>query len=281
MLQVFNQDIGGWNTSNATKMDMMFNDADAFNQDIGSWDTSLVTDMNNMFYSAGSFNQDISGWDTGSVTDMNKMFQFANEFNQNLGSWNVSALSDASDMFTGVTLSTANYDALLIGWNAQTLQTAVSFSGGNSNYCKGETARTDLAAVPNSWTITDGGKDCSEYDPFVITVKTDNSGPSTDTQFGIPTSAIATYNYNVDCDDDGVDEVTGATGSFICNYTLPGTYTIRIKDNVGDGTGFPRILLQQCIRQTQAGFNRPVGDWKMDLDAKCLLWLRQYDSCCY
>jgi len=33
------------------------------------------------------------------------------------------------NMFNGATLSTANYDALLIGWEAQTLQPNVNFHG--------------------------------------------------------------------------------------------------------------------------------------------------------
>ena len=78
-------------------------------------------------------------------------------------------------------------------------------------------------------------------DDFVITVKTDNSGDSSDTQFTIPTYSDEEYNYNVDCDNNGVDDVTGVTGDYTCNYLVPGTYTIRIKDNTGTSTGFPRI----------------------------------------
>ncbi|MBW1855870.1 MAG: BspA family leucine-rich repeat surface protein, partial [Deltaproteobacteria bacterium] len=77
-------------------------------------------------------------------------------------------------------------------------------------------------------------------DDFVITVKTDNTGSSTDTQFTIPTAGSG-YNYNVDCYADGTDDVTGATGDYICSYASAGTYTIRIKDNSTLGTGFPRI----------------------------------------
>ncbi|NOZ51471.1 MAG: hypothetical protein GXP37_15705, partial [Chloroflexi bacterium] len=67
-------------------------------------------------------------------------------------------------------------------------------------------------------------------DDFVITVKTDNEGTSSNTQFTIPTTGGG-YNYNVDCDDDGVNEATGLTGNYICNYATAGTYTVRIKDN--------------------------------------------------
>lgn len=81
----------------------------------------------------------------------------------------------------------------------------------------------------------------SSADDFVITVKTDNPGASSNTQFTIPTTGGG-YNYNVDCDNDGVDDVTGATGDVTCTYASPGVYTLRIKDNTGARTGFPRIF---------------------------------------
>ena len=81
----------------------------------------------------------------------------------------------------------------------------------------------------------------SPTNDFVITVKTDNPGTSSDTQFTIPTISNG-YNYNVDIDNDGTDEATAVNGDYTCNYGLAGTYTIRIKDNSGTGTGFPRIF---------------------------------------
>ena len=83
----------------------------------------------------------------------------------------------------------------------------------------------------------------SSPDDFIITVKTDNlTSPdsSPDTMFVIPTTGTG-YNYNVDCDSDGVDDATAQTGDYFCMYDSSGTYTIRIKDNAGDGTGFPRF----------------------------------------
>jgi hypothetical protein len=66
-----------------------------------------------------------------------------------------------TEMFTGATLSTANYDALLNGWSALTLQPNVAFNAGNSTYCNGEAAKTSIMNNFN-WTITDGGLDCSK-----------------------------------------------------------------------------------------------------------------------
>jgi len=64
-----------------------------------------------------------------------------------------------SIMFTGVTLSTVNYDSLLIGWESQNVKNNVSLDGGNSKYTLGtpaEAARQRLIADHN-WTIVDGG----------------------------------------------------------------------------------------------------------------------------
>ncbi len=155
----FNQDIGNWNTANVTNMLQTFALATAFNRDIGSWNTVNVTNMKSMFLGASAFNQDIGSWNTANVTNMSFMFRNASAFNQDVGSWNVEALTNATSMFLAATLSTANYDALLTGWNAQNLQSGVSFSGGNSKYCSSETARANMISS-DGWTITDGGKNC-------------------------------------------------------------------------------------------------------------------------
>ncbi len=338
-------DLSSWDTSRITKMDRTFNGASAFNGNIRTWNTSSVGSMNYMFQGATVFNQNISGWNTSGVGNMAWMFQNASAFNQNLGSWDVSALGMANGMFRGATLSTANYDALLQGWDAQALRTGVTFSGGNSKYCAGAVAHAHISSADH-WTITDGGgcpsattsaatsitssgavlngtvnasgfsttvtfeygldtsygsTDTATQSPvtgttdtavskaitgltantlyhyrvvavngqgttdggdqtftttnplndFVITVNTSwvDTGTSPNTQFIIPTdtSGWMTYNYNVDCNSDGINEVTGVTGDYICEYgvtglnTGPGEYTVRIEDNIGAGTGFPAI----------------------------------------
>jgi surface protein len=162
----FNQDIGGWDTSRVTNMFAMFVNASAFNQDInydpdsGAWDTSSVTNMQSMFANASAFNGNIGGWNTGRVTTMRGMFGNASAFDQDIGSWDVTSLTTAAIMFSNVTLSTANYDALLIGWNAQALPNGVPFDGGNSTYCFGEAARANMMSS-DGWTITDGDKGCA------------------------------------------------------------------------------------------------------------------------
>ncbi len=153
----FNQPVGNWNTSSVTNMYRMFQYATNFNQPLNSWDVSNVTEMAQMLRFNG-FNQPLDNWNTGNVTSMSNMFA-GSSFNQDIGGWDVTALTTAAGMFTlNSALSTANYDALLIGWEAQLLNNNVFLNGGNS-YCLGETARANMIN-DHSWTITDGGRDC-------------------------------------------------------------------------------------------------------------------------
>ncbi|MEM9260611.1 MAG: BspA family leucine-rich repeat surface protein, partial [Bacteroidota bacterium] len=159
----FNQPLGNWDVSNVDDMSVMFSGASDFNQPIGNWNVEKVTDMLEMFESAVSFNQDIGNWDVGQVVDMRLMFENASAFDQDISSWQVGQVREMDWMFRGASLSTSNYDALLLGWSVQELQPNVVFDAGNSTYCIGESARAILLAAPNNWTITDAGPsaDCN------------------------------------------------------------------------------------------------------------------------
>ena len=92
------------------------------------------------------------------------MFKDAVSFDQNLSTWDITSVTTSvkskgfNEMFSGVTLSTSNYDALLIGWGSQLVNTGMNFSGGNSQYCSplAIAARSALNTT-YSWNITDGG----------------------------------------------------------------------------------------------------------------------------
>ncbi len=226
---VFNYPIGGWNVGNVTDMESMFHGATLFNQNIGSWDVSSVTTMKNMFNAAMRFNQDLSNWDVGNVSTMNAMFFHANSFDQNIGGWNVSNVTDMANMFRSVALSTANYDALLNGWNNLSLKDNVRFSGGNSKYCAGRAARNYMTGT-RGWTITDGGPACA-IDPaeyFVTTWKTTVPNET----ITLPTTGSG-YDYVVDWGDGTV--VTNQTGNASHSYSVPGVHTVKISGS------FPRI----------------------------------------
>jgi|GEM_PF-3358324 len=156
---MFNQFIGNWDTSSIVDARSAFRGATAFNQNISNWVLGNNVYFTSMFRDASAFNQNLSGWDTVSGTYAARMFSGATAFNQNIGSWDISSMTDMSSMFLTVTLSTANYDALLIGWEAQAVHDNISFDGGNSKYTGGGAAASARLALEtdHNWTIIDGG----------------------------------------------------------------------------------------------------------------------------
>ena len=153
-----------WDVSHVTDMSKMFRDATHFNQSLSSWDVSNVNNMYLMFYKASSFNQPLATWNVSNVTNMWGMFALATTFNQDISSWSVGNVLGMGAMFYGITLSTANYDALLISWAAQTVKPDVEFSGGNSLYSPGAAAAARASLINDDhWTITDGGMNVLTY----------------------------------------------------------------------------------------------------------------------
>ena len=164
----FNGDVSGWTPSGA--MTSVFLGCSSFEGNgCSTWDTSAVTSMFAMFSSCVNFSADISGWDTSSVTNMTSMLRNNDSFDRNLSSWDINQVSTFANFMTDATgLSTANYDAVLIGWeaNLQSLYPngagypyTININFGGSQFTSGgagETAKNSL--VTNfGWTITDGG----------------------------------------------------------------------------------------------------------------------------
>jgi len=82
--------------------------------------------------------------------------QGATSFDQDLGVWDISSLTKASSLLLGVTLSTANYDATIIAWEAQSHQSNVVADFGYSVLTTGGAAEAARdALVADGWTITD------------------------------------------------------------------------------------------------------------------------------
>lgn len=157
--QLFTQDLSNWDTGNCQTFSYMFYHCDVFNQDISGWDTGSMTSMTWMFYDAAAFNQDISGWDVSGVSNFDFSFRGDIAFDQDLSAWDITGMTTADGMFFGVTLSTANYSAMLIAWEAQNEHADVTFGAGNSQYSAGAAATARAALVANGWVITDGGQE--------------------------------------------------------------------------------------------------------------------------
>ena len=159
----FNQDISSWDVSNVTTMLGMFSNGlgstSYFNQPLNSWDVSSVTDMSYMFSNAVgesvAFNQPLGGWDTSNVTTMESMFAENYSFNQSLGNWDIRSVTNMEDMLDNCGMSTANYDATLIGWASGVVPTGITLGAQGLTYTLGgaaEAARTSLIST-YGWTI--------------------------------------------------------------------------------------------------------------------------------
>ncbi len=151
--------INSWDASLVTDPQTMFYGCTLFNQDISTF-LSLInpTITQYMFRGCTAFNQDVSMLDMSGVSNATSMFLLATSFNQDLSSWDISALTNLTNFFAGVTLFTANYNALILSWSAQAQTIVANFHGGNSEYTGGGVVAIARAVwQAKGWTILDGG----------------------------------------------------------------------------------------------------------------------------
>lgn len=160
----FNGNISTW-VGSATNMRAFLRLNTSFNGEVNI-DFSNVTDCRDTFSGATSFNYPIVN--VNSITLARFMLYNADAYDQVLD-FDVSAATDLRDLMALATgLSTANYDATLIAFEAS-LQAAypsgvgyphlITTNFGGSTYTLGgaaEAARTSLIST-FGWTITDGG----------------------------------------------------------------------------------------------------------------------------
>ncbi len=153
-----------WDVSNAVNMHWMFYRAYNATPDTSNWDTSQVSLFDGMFYEAFSANPDTSTWQTANATDMGFMFYNAISANPDTSTWDITQVTNMANMFKFVTLPLANYDAMLSGFASQAVNNNINFHGGFSQYCNANPDRAALIAN-NSWTIFDGGQECTPVVP--------------------------------------------------------------------------------------------------------------------
>ena len=160
----FNQSVAGFNTAAVTKMSSMFANCTAFNQSVASLNTASVSNMSYMFSGCTAFNQSVASFNTAAATNMYGMFFGCTAFKQSLATFNMAGVSSVDLMCDGCDLNapgtTANYDATLIAWAAQSLVHGLAMYFGTSEYSAGAaaTARGVITGT-YGWTITDGEHD--------------------------------------------------------------------------------------------------------------------------
>ena len=158
---------GSTDTSAVTSMAiMLFNCSNLTSLDVSSFDTSNVTSMALMVGNCtGLTSLDLASFDTSSVTNMAQMFFGCSSVTSLVGveDWAITGLDGTADLTQFLTvgsMTTAQYDNLLVKWEAQASGIpAMTPSFGTSTYTGGSaaaTARQDLIDI-DGWSISDGG----------------------------------------------------------------------------------------------------------------------------
>jgi surface protein len=150
-----------WDVSNINNLQACFFQCPNFNGNVSSWDVSNVTNFQSCFANCTNFTQNVGSWNVLAATNMSFMFQNATNFNQNIGNWDIRNVTVFTSFMAGKTFanySTANYNALLIGWASRPVKPNISIGFGTIKRTAAATAsRLVLTSAPNLWTIVDGG----------------------------------------------------------------------------------------------------------------------------
>ena len=154
----FNKSLNNWDVSNVTTFYRMFRGALSIDQDLNSWDTSNAETMEQMFYNCSQFNGDIYSWDTTNVENMQQMFYNCDLFDQSLAAWNIANVTNFTNFMQNASgLSTSNYDATLIAWQAGGHDNDISINFGGSQFTESAYAARFSLIEDDGWTIVDGG----------------------------------------------------------------------------------------------------------------------------
>jgi len=150
----FNQSLAAWNPVFLTNSSLMFANTVSFNSPVWTNGGTGNTFMIGMFQNAKAFNQPVS-FPTFSCQNMNRMFDGATAFNQSLAGFNIRNLTNAIGMLDNCNMSVANYEATLVSWAAQPVQSDVFLGGAGRQYCAvGANARSVLMGSFN-WRFFD------------------------------------------------------------------------------------------------------------------------------
>lgn len=165
----FNQDISRWDVSSVTGitepvviggMESMFRDAVSFNQDLSSWNVSNVTGFSFMFMGASAFESDLAGWNVGSATEMRYMFTNAGSFSSDLGAWDISKVTEMSAMLSLSGMTTADYSATLIGWEAAAgTPNGLTLGADGLTYTDAASGARQNLVDSSNWTIEDDSQE--------------------------------------------------------------------------------------------------------------------------
>jgi len=154
----FNKSLNDWDVTSISTFSACFIRCYSFDQNLNSWVTSNAENMSYMFYDCSQFNGDVYSWDTTNVENMSFMFYNCDLFDQSLAAWNIGNVTNFSSFMQNASgLSTSNYDATLIAWQAGGHDNDISINFGGSQFTESAYASRFSLIEDDGWTIVDGG----------------------------------------------------------------------------------------------------------------------------
>ena len=229
-----NADFSNWDVSNITNTSLIFSSSGANGTiNLSNWDVSNVTNMYAMFYDCTTLQiTGIENWNTNSLVNIQQMFKSTSLLDVSFANWNINSITNLSGFLSGnvstqPVLSTANYDATLISWAAQTPQSNRNVTFGGSEYSYEAAAARNILINTYGWTITDGGQAASPE----FALKWETTTPNEEIQIGI---GSGTFDYVIDW-GDGTVETYNTDANISHTYANAGDHITKIS---GD---FPHI----------------------------------------
>jgi surface protein len=127
---------------------------------IEQWGNIVWTSMKYSFgYCSNLISNAVDAPNLTMVSNMEYAFYGCTALNMDMSDWDVSNVASMNNFMNGSSLSTINYDLLLIAWSALSLKNTVLFNVGTTKYTGGGAAAAARANIISNfgWTITDGG----------------------------------------------------------------------------------------------------------------------------
>ena len=242
----FNQQVEFSDVSALTTAYSMFAGCTLFNNgDIANvsskplvWDVAALQSTVYMLSACSAFNQPLTFTNTNNIISMAGMLSSSNLFKQDVSAWTITSCGYLNGFYSGdlnnpdSTANQDNYDALLLAWSAQTVQSGLTFDMGTTQYSTGAAAARAVLTDTYGWTINDGGMAPSTT-LFSINTANISTGSSDDQSFALPLVAAGTYNFEVAWGDGSSSTITAYNQPEVVHlYAATGTYTLQITGTI-------------------------------------------------
>jgi len=158
--------ITGFNTldlSKCTSLSDVFRGTSLTSINLSGLDLSSCTSLLRVFFSVSSLSSlDVTGITLNSTSNINMTQTFSGLGVCDivgLDTWNIEKVTTFNSFMSSSTITTTEYDKLLIAWDSQNPVDGLSVNFGTSQYTLGSASATARASLISTdlWTITDGG----------------------------------------------------------------------------------------------------------------------------